>query len=339
MTNRNAYNINIPNEVDGKNITEIGPALFTGVDFINSDLENNDLVFFESNLRIKEVNIPAGIKAIYDLRDEYVFGSFIYDINLSEINLPSTLTNIGNYAFGGTNLNNITIPKSVTGIGTFAFFHFTPFESIVFEGAIEGTSQLKIIGDSAFVTGGDLETCKSDIEKTVNIPASVEIIEDTAFGCAHITTLTFLGAVDGTSQLKTIGNLAFANNNITTLTIPPNVETIETNAFRDNPLTSLVFAGTSTNGSGNDTSSLITLGIDYGNIFDVDNVNHIIYLPSSLINMEQHVFGCDYRDSLCTFYINHTSIPETYDSVWAGNYARKYILNGSGGYTCVENCP
>ena len=337
MTNLNAYTINIPNVVAGKNITELGPTLMSGVDFANYDLEaEGEPPFIEPRLRIKGVNIPEGIKKISEASDsEEPTGTFVYDFNLSEVNLPSTVTEIGNYVFAGTALSQVTIPKTVTVIGRMAFIHFGTLQNITFEGAGDRTSELVNIMSSAFENMGDKNDSAPDYVLT--IPASVTTIGENTFDNNNIGTLTFKGALDGTSQLKTIGYAAFYANHITQLVIPSSVEMIDSQAFGKNALTSLVFAGTSTDGSGNDSSHLTTLGSDIGTTFNVDNVTSIIYLPASLINME-HTFSCDYRDSLCTFYINHPSIPETYYS-WAGNYARKYILNGSGGYTCVENCP
>jgi arabinogalactan endo-1,4-beta-galactosidase len=52
-----------------------------------------------------------------------------------------------------------------------------------------------------------------------------------------------------------------------------------------------------------------------------------------------NAFVCDYRETTCTFYLEHTEVPTTFNSNWAGSYARKYVSDGVGGYTCIENCP
>ena len=298
ILNKNAYKITIPNEVDGKKITELGKTLFF---LINNETGTTT----EPYMRIQEVIIPEGIEKINGYErdeDDDTVGAFMADINLTTVTIPSSVKTIGGSAFYLCNLSEL-----------------------IFKGSEDETSKLTTIGEAAFA--------ENKITSLI-IPSSVETIGEAAFQENEIETLTFAG----TSKLKTIVRKAFADNKITSLIIPKSVETIGSGAFRDNYFSSLIFEG-ATDG----TSSLKTIG---GNAFDVYNVDEIIYLPSSLESTREDegdsggAFSCNCGESLCTFYINQTSILIPYYQFdLAGNYARIYKSNGSGGYTCVENCP
>jgi BspA type Leucine rich repeat region (6 copies) len=60
------------------------------------------------------VTIPSGIDTLSD-------NLFFNCTSLNNISIPSSVTNIGSYTFGGTVLTNVTIPNSVTSIGSSAF--------------------------------------------------------------------------------------------------------------------------------------------------------------------------------------------------------------------------
>ena len=109
----------------------------------------------------------------------------------------------------------------------------------------EKGSQLKIIGggyssSSHFGTYSDYYGAFSDCSSltSIEIPASVETIEATAFKrCSKLTTVT----LEKGSQLKTIGggysssyyHGAFSDcSSLTSIEIPASVETVEAAAFR-----------------------------------------------------------------------------------------------------------
>ena len=136
--------------------------------------------------------------------------------DLTSIEIPASVTEIGEWAFAETALTSIEIPASVETIGDKAFNYCSSLETVTFA---EG-SQLSEIGGWAF--------CMCTELSSITIPASVETIGDEAFNCCFsLETVTF---AEG-SQLSEIGKSAFAETALISITIPASVETIGDEAF------------------------------------------------------------------------------------------------------------
>ena len=81
---------------------------------------------------------------------DYVGGSwFVGDTNLRNIQLPSTIKNIGGYAFQYCDLREIEIPAAVTNIGECAFEHNSRLSVV----RCLGTTPAKLEGDSRTTFG------------------------------------------------------------------------------------------------------------------------------------------------------------------------------------------
>lgn len=158
--------------------------------------------------------------------------------NLTEVTIPSSVTNIGSSAFGGcTSLMEVTIPSSVTSIGSEAFYGcnlptenniryagtwavgvtdkqqtsytlrpnttglaFSLFKDCINMISIELPDGIKHIGTYMFYGCCDLTE--------ITIPNSVISIEDYAFSdCTNLTNITIPNSV------TSIGNYAFVNCN------------------------------------------------------------------------------------------------------------------------------
>ncbi len=131
----------------------------------------NHFYMFNSNSEYEEVTsieIPETVTKI----GNYQFYGFN---NLKSITIPSSVTTIGNGTFYNcTSLTSITIPSSVTSIGEDAFYYCTFLTSITIP------SSVTTIGESAF------SYCKS--LTSITIPSSVTTIGKEAFyGCSSLT--------------------------------------------------------------------------------------------------------------------------------------------------------
>ena len=232
------------------NIEAIGSLKITGElndeDFISIRLMTN-----LKNLDISEVNITALPTRAFHASE-----------NVENLILPNTLTTIGSKMFAESTLKFVIIPVGVTTIEQAAFEKCTALTSIEIPASVETIGDSAFMGCSKLATvtfekGSQLKTIGgrygsgsyygafSDCSSltSIEIPASVETIEATAFKrCSSLATVTF----EKGSQLKTIGggyyysayeksyysHGAFSDCiALASIEIPASVETIEAAAF------------------------------------------------------------------------------------------------------------
>ena len=178
---------------------------------------------------------------------------------LTSVTIPSSVTEIGRYAFASSGLTRVTIPSSVTEIGSSAFSCCSGLTSVTIPSSVTkigyGTfsdcsgltsvtipSSVTEIGSSAFAycRGLTSVTIPSSVTKigyetfaycrgltSVTVPSSVTKIGDNAFsGCSGLTSVTI------PSSVTKIGDNAFSGcSGLTSVTIPSSVTEIGDNAF------------------------------------------------------------------------------------------------------------
>ena len=133
--------------------------------------------------------------------------------NVSELHLPESLTEIGEYAFRGcTRMGEMTIPNLVTNLGAYAFQNCSALTNVVL------SSSLQTIGSYAFTSTGI---------SAIAIPKSVELIGSSAF--ASVSSLSELTLEDGVAG---IDDSAFSGcTGLTAVRIPGSVKRIGSYAF------------------------------------------------------------------------------------------------------------
>ncbi len=231
------------------------------------------------NLPITKVVIPASVTSIDSEAfagcvklKEVVFeegsqlsnigsSAFSYCTSLEEINLPSGVTQIGDYAFSSSGLIDITIPESVISFGAHVFEYCTSLKNAYIKANIETLSaqtfnkclvlqsvelsdSITAIGESAF------ENC--NVIKKIQFKDLISI-EDKAFkDCTalrsldisktHITTIGADAFKDCRSiqtmvlpeTLQELGSCAFEGcKSLTSVTLPDALTTIATGTFND----------------------------------------------------------------------------------------------------------
>ena len=248
------YQSDLRSVVIPTNVTTVGYSAF---DYCSS----LTTVTFEKESQLKTIG------------GDYYYGAFSDCTALTSIEIPASVETIGNTAFSDcsslatvtfekgsrlktignnayyrcTSLTSIEIPASVETIEKKAFMHCSSLATVTFEKG----SQLKTIAGDSY--DGAFSDCTA--LTSIEIPASVETIEATAFKrCSKLATVTF----EKGSQLKTIGGGysssshfgtysdyygAFSDcSSLTSIEIPASVETIEATAFkRCSKLTTVTF--------------------------------------------------------------------------------------------------
>ena len=223
--NGSAEKIDIPAEIDGKSVTNIG------------------IYAFRECTSLKSVTIPNSV-TIIDM------WAFFCSTNLTSVSIPESVTSIGWSAFGGCrsliaidvavdnknyasmngvlfnkdktellyypcnkNDNIYTIPDSVTNIAEQAFNGCTSLKSVTIPNGVTS------IDNYAFVYCGNITN--------ITIPESVASIGDGAFsGCTSLKSITIPNSV------TSIGDSAFEDcSSLTSITIPNSVTSIGSNAF------------------------------------------------------------------------------------------------------------
>ncbi|TCT24938.1 LPXTG-motif cell wall-anchored protein [Melghiribacillus thermohalophilus] len=106
----------IPDELDGKPVTEIGNDAFrymgiTSVVIPETVTKIGEQAFAYNSLT--EITIPPNLTDIG-------LGAF-HDNSLTDVHLPDSITNIGVIAFGMNNLTEVTLPNNETTVGGHAF--------------------------------------------------------------------------------------------------------------------------------------------------------------------------------------------------------------------------
>ena len=267
--NGNAGVLFIPNTIDGKTVTAIGADAFKGnIDLVSVTVPEN-VEKIKSGafrnctaLRTVYINSPyltttgyetvyhygifTGCKSLQTVRladgiNKIPDGIFYY-APIPSFEIPSSVVEIGTYAFFASSLGSIQLPDGITTIGNYAFQDCTDLTQVTL------SANLQSIGNDAF------RGCTSLTSLT--IPEKVETIRSGAFrGCTALTsvfiesiyltttgyeTVYHYGIFTGCSSLATVSLVNGIKNlpagmfyyaPITSFEIPSSITTIGTYAF------------------------------------------------------------------------------------------------------------
>ena len=187
-----ANEITVPSTLGGYPVARIGKQNETYKNFINN----------QSSTRLTRIYLPSSLEEIGD----YAFYNMNYlqQVGLgTDITKLPNITKIGNYAFGYCRgLTNITLPDSLEEISNNAFYVCNNLASVTL------SVNLKSIGNYAF------SNCKKIA--SINLPESLTSIGDYVFqNCSSITE------IEVPSTLENLGNYAFSGTGLSS--VPENL--------------------------------------------------------------------------------------------------------------------
>ncbi|MFC6259492.1 leucine-rich repeat protein [Levilactobacillus fujinensis] len=240
-------NLKTANFTADQALTTIGSQAFVGTGLTQITLPNSVTTIGSDAFKyvggITTLQLPTNLVSLGA-------GSFSENLNLTTADLtPATgLTTIGNEAFAGDGLTALTIPATVQDIDVGAFMTNQQLTDVRFASA----SQLVTIADSAFMYDTALKTVTlpdsvqtigaqaflSDQSlQTVSLGSGVRNIDANAFTYdGKLTTVDLSRA----TQLVAIGDGAFEYAGLSgTLTLPANVQSLGNLAFAGNQITTL----------------------------------------------------------------------------------------------------
>jgi hypothetical protein len=203
-----------------ENIAFVGAGAFADCDLSITWYYNSSLPSYNFNGYLAEIIFPYGLTSIGD----YAFNGFT---GLTSIDIPSTVTYIGWYAFAGTSLNTVELPQGLESIEDAAFadcYYLTDIEipySVTYIGD-GGTAR----GCWAFANSDNLSVIwhynpglqgrfPTEYLKQVIIPDTVTSIAEYAFEGTMLTGIIIPDAV------TSIGFGAFMNcTSLESITLP-----------------------------------------------------------------------------------------------------------------------
>ena len=237
-----------------------------------------------------------------------VFGETrLQNFNISSM---SNLISIGKYGFTSTLLNRIDLPSTITDIGEGAFLSCGSLSTILFQ----SNSQLTYI-PTAF--------CSKAPIQSISIPDNIETISSSAFMfCPSLQNVQFTT----NSKLSTIDNCAFSDFNILPISLGNPDSNLLPSIFLPNSLSKLGENVFST--CFNMHHMIVTSSFDHFNIFTRGNVGLPSTILSSIYTLGLNTNskdGCDYP--VVNLYANPPTDPNEFRNLIRGLSEPLLIMN------------
>lgn len=180
---------------------------------------------------------------------EYIGKSAFYGcIMLNNIQLSENLTYIGEYAFGGCKtLPTVTLPSSLSSLSEGVFSNCSMLKQVVYSpelmqvdySSFNNTPWLKSLpAENGIKYMGHIALCYDEAMETATVaPATLDFREGTTYIADRFISSVYYAHVQSITSIKLptslikIGDNAFANTRISSLTLPENLEIIGARAF------------------------------------------------------------------------------------------------------------
>ena len=333
-------------------LTEYIPQVYDYFTFeVNDDGKTVTLTDYDSSLSDStDVVIPSTVSqnssgewiegntyTVTAITDGSYNSGVFYDSGITSVTFPSSLTNIGAFAFDDcSKLTSISFPSSLTSIGDYAF---NGCDGLTGELDLSSCTSLTSIGGNAFYYCSGLTS--------LTLPSSLTSIGDRVFNnCDSITKLEYLGTleqwlainmgslwIDDTSHslvingeslrnlvvpdgITTIPQCAFYGCSFSNISLPSSLQSIENNVFNYCSYSTFEFRGTI------EQWLLIEIGYNMTNdlthtfIANGEEITNLV-IPEGITIISNYAFtGCT--------NITNITMPSTLQSIdyWAFAYCR-----------------
>ncbi len=263
--------VTIPNSV-----TKVGGGVFYGCSNLKS-------VVLSENM----TSLPIGNKKnIWG--ESYYYGFFGRCSSLTSIEIPNSVTSIGDEAFYNcTSLTSITIPNSVTEVGGGVFYGCESLQSVVLS---ENMTSLPMGTNNGWGDYGFFEGC--ELLESITIPNKVTLIGEDAFnGCRSLMSVKIPNSVTDID-----GRAFYGCSSLTSIEIPNSVTYLGSRAFANCYSLRYAKLGSGFNANGEDGylgSDLFYCVDDYVWVGDENEENGEYMLMTSSLDTLICEFGDD----------------------------------------------
>ena len=198
-------------------LLSIGNSAFSGCSELSeaalpSSLTDIGIEAFKGTA-ITEISIPSGVSYLKNGLCENCPA-------LASADLPETLQRIGDRVFKGSEkLTEVNMPSGVTEIGVEAFYGCRSLKGFISDGDI----RFYLPEGVTAVSEGCFAYCP--LETSLTIPETISSVGDAAFRYTYLEGLTI------PETLRSIGAEAFEHSKLKTLTIPDSLGSLGENAF------------------------------------------------------------------------------------------------------------
>lgn len=248
----------VPSEHNGKPVTEIGERAFENCRDVKrivlpSGLTKIGKRAFENCSKLVKMDMPNGVAKVGDcaficcvsLKSvtlsgsllKIPYGMFEYCAALQSIEIPTSVTEICDYAFYNcSDLTTVTLPDTITAIGRYAFLtnsslwdhkpRYSEYGGALYLGNAENPYLALICVEHTGI-------------RSCIIHPDTKVIAGCAFGGCQ-----YLGSIEIPNGVISVGDEAFINSCVVSISIPPSVEYIGNGAIPNYSGVYVYFDGT-----------------------------------------------------------------------------------------------